>query len=392
LILAVLRVTTILTLISLLGSLPTVAGVTCPNVLVDPKKMDFPVTADWRKDSGDLFSAFRANSPHYWAYIRQIKPSLVKLRAASDIEGIGVGDFHILNFSDIELADRTRKFGLVDLDDGGKTSLLADFVRGVVGNQVSIYKVSLKDLWRAYLQGLLGNKMDPPDRLKKSLKRSHQDFLDLQRKHIHEITDKNHFNEKAGIESIDNLDPVSLSLYQSSINTIKSFLAPAKILDQGFRVKTGGGSQGVPRFWFLVEDNGEKAVIEFKLFAEPAMDLFEKQPDNSTRLHQLFKIYRPETHFGIYQVVQAGAHQFLARQRLKTFLDLDPANARSNKDIKDGQEIYIYLANRVGRWQAEQGQGDPLSAALKIDEAGAFAEFQGLVNNYILQMQKAQIN
>lgn len=347
-------------------------------------------TGQWRKTDGNLFSAVRANAPHNWAYFKSIRPRLKYLKKAFQIEGIAIGDFHILNIGDIELHDGHRKIGLIDVDDGGVASLFADFTRAAISNQVSPYKVPLKTLWKAYLTGLQDQKTEKPELIRETLDRSHDDFIELNKSYTQKLIDGKGFSATAAVRPIEEADPLTMDIYLQSVGAFQQALAGTEILAQGFKVKATGGSQGVPRFWFLVKHNDSKFVVEFKTLAEPAMELYHSQPPQKQRIEALIEAYRPQkTTVGLYRFVDGGKYQFIARQRLKSFIALDPEGTSTQKEIIQGQGIYQYMANRAGTWHVEQGEGATLYAALTENEESAFQEFQAIVNNYI-EIMKAE--
>lgn len=366
------------------------AEMTCNKVFeAVPVKNAFPARPQWRKTEGNLFSAVRANAPHNWAYFKKIKPRLVHLKEVFEAEGVGIGDFHILNIGDIELANGTRKIGLIDVDDGGRTSLFADFARSAISNQVSPYKVPLRDLWNNYLDGLKYEKIKKPKVIEDVLAKSHDDYLAEQKKYLTKMIDGNKFSPAAAVRPITECDAIARDIYVESIGAMSLAMPGAKILDYGFKVKETGGSQGVPRFWFLIEKKGEKTIIEFKTLADPAMSLYEPQASQADRINSLIEFYRPQkSTFGFYKFIDSGKYQFLARERTRGLLSLDPEAASTPSETRDGQDVYLYLAQRAGKWHSQQGQGPKLYDLLTDKEDQKFHEFETLVNDYIELMRR----
>ncbi|MGZ3794513.1 MAG: hypothetical protein ACXVCP_19350 [Bdellovibrio sp.] len=385
-------VSTFLTASCLLPSFLALAGNQCESGFQDPvhTPSPFPALSQWRKTSdGDLFSALRANAPHNWAYFKSIQPQLKFLKEAFEVQGIGIGDFHILNLGDIELANGDRKIGLIDVDDGGHTSLFADITRAVISNQVSPYKVSTKDLWDAYIAGLNGKKTEKPKFIEKVLNYSHKDYLKLQKKYLAQLIDNKTFSSEAQIHPMSEADALTQEIYQKSHAVFEKTLSEYTILDQGFKIKNTGGSQGIPRFWFLVKKDGQKSIIEFKLLAEPAMELYQHQPIQEVRIEELIKLYRPQKEtYGIYKFVDGGPYQFIARERVQGFLHFQPEKEQSASEIKKGQEMYLFLLNKVGLWQSQLEAGSKIAAALANNEDECFNEFQKIIDDYIEIMKK----
>lgn len=355
-----------------------------------PVKISLEVNSQWRKTDGNLFSAMRANASHNWAYFKKIKPRLGYLKEVFEIEGFGIGDFHILNIGDIELANGTRKIGLIDVDDGGRTSLFADFARAAISNQVSPYKVPLRDLWNSYIEGLGDKRVSPPKVIEEVLSKKHEDYLDMQKKYLAKLIDGKKFSAAAEIRPLSEADPLTKDIYQQSLEAIMISLGDVKVHDQGFKIKTSGGSQGVPRFWFLVEKHGKLSIVEFKTLAEPAMSQYEKQESQEARINSLISFYRPQkSTFELYGFVDGGKYQFVARNRSRGFLALNPEGAVSGKEAREGQDIYRYLAQRAGKWHCDQGSGKKLLELLTDKEEERFQEFESLVNGYIEAMKAA---
>src|SRR6478752_6406850 len=77
----------------------------------------------WRPEEGDLFGAFRANAPHFWGWLATQNSDLFAY------QGAVVGDPHILNFGDVQLASGGRDFALIDPDDSGDCApFVGDFI------------------------------------------------------------------------------------------------------------------------------------------------------------------------------------------------------------------------------------------------------------------------
>ena len=217
--------------------------------------------SSWRPGSADVYSAFRSNAPHYWSWLKNQQKSVL------NTYGTVVGDAHILNFGDIQLKNGGRDFGLIDMDDGGRGSLVGDFVRFAVGNQLSPFRVSMDDLLKSYLYGLNGVKAQKPDVLKNAENKDDGDFAKRQAKYIDKMTSNDKFSDKAGLTDLASAPANIMNLYQSSKNYFFAEMPGYRIFDAGFKVKESGGSQGLVRFWFLIgkQDDDTRYIIEFKL-------------------------------------------------------------------------------------------------------------------------------
>jgi hypothetical protein len=254
---------------------------------------------------------------------------------------------------------------------------------------VSPYKVPLRDLWKNYLDGLKDEKIQKPKIIEDILAKGHDKFLLEQAKYLAKIIDDKGFTVAADVRPLIDMDPVTREVYLESIGAILHALGNVKIVAQGYKIKDTGGSQGIPRFWFLIENQGARTVIEFKTLAEPAMSLYEQQGSQQDRINSLIEFYRPQkSTYGFYRFVNGGKYQFIARERLRGFLNLDPEGKVSNQEIQQGQDVYRYLAQRAGKWHADQKQGEALFKALTRHEKKTYAEFESLVKLYIEIMKR----
>lgn len=342
-----------------------------------------PVTF-WRKtDTADLFLGFRSNAPHYWNWLQSVSSSPTFSSRAFSIRGVVTGDPHILNFGDVPLKDGGRKLSLIDIDDSGvNVPLVGDFLRYLVGNQVSPFKVDAKDLFEAYKDGVSGKKMNKPDYLEKILSKSDSNFNKRQKNYIDKLTSKNRFNEKAGLLSIQDAPQEIKSIFEEGQGTFEKLMAGYTILDMGFKIKKTGGSQGLPRFWFLLKKQNEMHIWEFKQEDTPSTAYFASQPTGSTRFDTVSEIYRPQDEVqGPFQYVSIGKSTFLLRERFDIYMDLDPAKIGDKVDLEDGQQMSLYLANRLGRWHGEQNSGTELNSYL--NDANSFSEIFNLMTEYI---------
>lgn len=349
---------------------------------------EFPVTDHWRRSNRGLFSAFRANAPFYWSYAAKGKNLPPFLLEAAAIEGLGFGDIHILNFGLVEYPGGIRKYQPLDFDDGGRVSLLLDVARGMAGIQVSPYRTSMRSLWDAYISGLRGVKVEPPAFVQTLKEKSEKEFLELQKQHLASLTHHDRFTAKARLTPIAEADPKTAAIYFSSREKIYASLGEAKVLDVGYYIKPDGGSQDIPRFWFLIEDQGAQQIVEFKTMGDPATQLYEKQAPSAMRFNTLVKTFRTANPVGYYQVVDAGQYQFIARTHLKSFPLVDPKKDKAEKDIKEGVELSLYMLNRVGRWESTQESGPRLLQLLTANEDRMFTNFENVVNKYIEVMQQ----
>ncbi|QDK46089.1 hypothetical protein DOM22_13435 [Bdellovibrio sp. ZAP7] len=374
----------ILTAFALLAPLAANAqGPSCSSVFTgsDAPPIRLQIDGSFRKAPGGTFMAFRSNAPHYWNWLRENNVPIMSAR------GIVTGDPHILNFGDVQLKEGGAKFGLIDIDDAGVNAPLAgDLLRYYIGNQISPYKVASKDLFKAYVEGLTGKKMNKPRYLEKARDKADRDFKTLQENRISKLISDNTFAPDSGLTALENFPADVRTLYEQSLEVFKTEMTGYKILDVGYRTKESGGSQYLPRFNFLVEKGKERHIWEFKLETTPAISLFVRQPDAQSRFNYVVNVYRPSEPLGPYRFVQAGEHTFLLRERIFKSTDLDPALIASDKDVKDGKEMSLFIANRMGL--AHGSQSSATTLLFYLEQPGAFESLNALANQYINTLKK----
>ncbi|WP_413560275.1 DUF2252 family protein [Bdellovibrio sp. HCB209] len=337
----------------------------------------FTMSADWNHQDG-LFNAFRANAPHYWNWLKsQNSPMLSPM-------GIVVGDPHIQNFGDVQLASGGREFALNDIDDGGPQAPLAgDLIRYAAGNQVSPFAISTKDIFQAYLQGLQGKAVAEPEILQEALSHSDADYFKRQSKYLTKMTDQNRFSAKAKLTPISQAPASVQELYEKSRSAFEASMSGYQILDVGYRTKLSGGSQGLPRFWYLIQRNQERYIVEFKLQTQAATSFYLYQGEPAQRFPYIEQVYRPAHNaYGPYKIVTTEGGAFLMRARLNPYLDFDPEEVDSNGSLDDGKKMSLYIANRLGLWHGGQSASTTLLQVLN------FNDFDSLVKNYVNLMTK----
>lgn len=330
----------------------------------------------WRQAPGDLFMGFRSNAAHFWHWIHGENFS------ALNVEGIVIGDGHIMNFRDIPLENGKRQFGLVDIDDAGVGSLLADFMRYHIGNQLSPFKVSNKELWQAYIDGLNNVRYDKPEVIKKAENKvyglqEHLAFVDKN-------TSQKRFNENAELASLADADLSIKELFKHADPIFRNELS-GEILDIGYKINDDGGSQGLVRFWYLVKEHKVMHIYEFKQEPAPAPASYGPQPPRTEAFTQAAALYRPANPSGQQKMLAVKSGHFLMRERQKAELNFDPSKAKE-KTIAQGKEVSLYTANEIGLSQlAQTAAGEALKAELRKDPQ-AYEKFITLTEKYITKM------
>ncbi|WP_413294979.1 DUF2252 family protein [Bdellovibrio sp. HCB185ZH] len=333
--------------------------------------------AEWHYEYS-LFDAFRANAPHYWNWLKLQKSPMLS------VQGVVVGDPHIQNFGDVQLSSGGREFTLIDIDDGGSNAPFAgDLIRYAAGNQVSPFTIPLSQIFDAYVSGLQGQALPEPEVLQATLAHTDADYFKRQNKYLNKLTEQNHFSAKAKLTPLNKAPASVQNLFQQSEAIFAAAVTGYQILDIGYKTKLSGGSQGLPRFWYLIQKNQERYIIEFKLEAQAATSYYSDQGAPDQRFPYVAQVYRPSRMvYGPFKIVTTSGGQFLMRARFDDYLDFDPEDADEGHNIQDGQKMSLYIANCLGRWHGQQSSAAPLLSVLNYNE------FKSFVNSYVNLMTK----
>jgi|GEM_PF-5027515 Uncharacterized protein conserved in bacteria (DUF2252). len=335
--------------------------------------------ATFRKASGDLFMAYRSNAPHYWKWVTQVS------HPAFLVKGTVVGDAHILNFRDTPLENTKRAFTLVDMDDAGYGSLLGDFLRYYVGNQISPFKAPSKELWKAYVDGLNKVEMEKPDLIQKL---ENTDYgATKQKQFIEKLASEKQFSDKAGLTDLSKAPESVAKLFNTADPHFRKELAGKEILDTGFKIPEEGGSQGLVRFWYLVREGKTQRIYEFKQETETATSQYGPQPDRAVAFHNIVELYRPSNTSDKPKMVKVGIEYFLMRERVKSELNID-VEKPTDKEIKHIKEISLYIANMMGRAQAEQREAAHALISEIQKDPQTYAVFLEQADRYISEISK----
>ena len=293
------------------------------------------------------FLLFRANAGHFWEWISTLHHPVFEPR------GVVAGDAHILNFDDVRLRNGRRDYILTDLDDGALDApLFADFLRLAVSSRMSPYRVSPSELLASYKLGLLGLDAKAPKVLRKTRDADFKDSLASVEAYIKDGTEKNSLRLKKAMIRPENADPSLRSLYNSVSLVFLTYLTDHhfKVLDLMFRVKAEGGSQNLPRFLYLVERDGVRSVIEFKMTVPPAAGLMSRDiPDSTYRFEQLMKFYGRRDVAPVFDWIKVGKWEFHVREKEPPLMEFDPAKTDDAEVEADAKKMYLYIAWKLGQ-------------------------------------------
>lgn len=315
--------------------------------------------AEFIKYPDDSFMAFRSNAPHYWDFVKNISKDS-KFSALFQLIGAGIGDFHFLNVADIELKNHQRKIGLIDIDDAGKKiPVLLDMARQLVALSLTPAKDDLSSYIKSFFHGIK-NTPTSSNYAKEILKKSPQEFEKKFQKMMGKYIINNRFNEDSGIKSLSSAPKEVLKLFENMELTftkaLSSYDSNFKVLDKGFRIKSDGGSQGIPRFVYLIQkSNGDTEIVEFKQYITSAASNYGPQGSNRERFDEVKKLYRPnEEVFGLFELVEKEDLAFIARTKLPNFVDFKISDDMSKDDKENLQDFVDYSVNQYGLAQRNQ--------------------------------------
>lgn len=301
----------------------------------------------------DSFMAFRSNTPHYWSFVRQLKNDS-QFSELFYINGIGIGDFHMLNIGDVELANGVRRIGLVDIDDAGtRVPLLLDLARQLVASQLAPVKSDLGKLVDAFIFGIQETSVNSTY-VESIINFPHELFKTNYSKMIEKMTKNNRFSKDADINPLKKAPIEIQALYKKMRPTFKSVLSVYdkhyQLLDHGFKIKTSGGSKGILRFVYLIENsNKQKEIIEFKQFIRSSVDSFDKQGTNRERFDAAKKEYRPNYPVvGLFELAEQDNYSFISRSILPSFIDFSIGPKMKELDKVNLQDFIQFTVNQYG--------------------------------------------
>lgn len=307
----------------------------------------------------DSFMAFRSNAPHYWSFVKRLTNE-PKFSSLFQLKGVGIGDFHFLNIADIELKNHQRKIGLIDMDDAGKTiPLLFDMARQLVALSLTPAKDDLPNYIKAFFHGIK-NTPTSSDFIKSIQRKSPEDFDKKFQKMMDKYITNNRFNKDSDIEPLSTAPKTVVKLFErmesSFTKALSNYDPNFKILDKGFRIKSDGGSQGIPRFVYLIQKgNGNTEIIELKQYIMSAASNYGPQGINRERFESVRKIYRTtEDILGLFDLVEKDDLAFIARTKLPNFIDFKITDDMSKDDKESLQDFVEYSVNQYGLAQRNQ--------------------------------------
>lgn len=366
----------------------------CQTLFPEGGDIHLQASSEFRVIKDEPFLSFRGSVAHFWKWLKGVNSSLRSQRARRTMTarllshtGLVVGDFHPGNWGDIEL-QKGRKTGLIDLDDVGLSGpLLGDYLRGAIGVQLSGISISPDRLWFNYVAGLAGYRALKPARLLKAQKKSDEDFDLRQQEYLQKLTGgKSSFAADSGVISMKEAPFLARHLYSSLKESFENYFKDFEILEVGYRMKLIGGSQRLPRFWFLLKDpsTAELRVVEAKYLVKPGTSEYGEQGTTAERVEIAGNAYRPTgITVGFYDILEIAGHDFQIRERYDNFLNFDPIKMQQKLSAAEIETSVLYIFNQLGRFQARQSVGLKLLRTIDRDPALAELAVHALTQQYV---------
>lgn len=319
--------------------------------------------------SEPLAMVLRANARHYWSWAKSHDNLLLPQSLFNDIVVV-TGDPHHENFSHI-FSQGHRVLVLNDLDDVGRAPAFLDFIKFVTVSRAVIEdesQLSTKKMLQSYINGVSEKNKDyqqvASESLPQLLKQDYlvspqQSFEDYQKKIMDETSDKKFKadDEMLAWQSLNSQQRKAFLDLEAQI-FLKSlpmgFNETEAILDRAHLVKLhGGGSLGLLRYLYLLENNEHYQLIEFKPLEAPAVQAYCKdQPHSLARAQKALAVYWPQQYPKEFAIVGPSQQAYFMRPKLKKYVSF------SIKDFQavanDFAELSYYLAYHLGQKHGQQ--------------------------------------
>lgn len=297
------------------------------------------------EQSKNASQLLRSNSSHFWRLSRDPK-TLKDLASYVQEHGIISGDPHLGNFSVIPVKNKNGvtklKYLNIDFDDGGRGPFALEFAAFVAIAKASSDQIQIRDLFKAYLSGLHGEKMPLPKPIKKAEDFPLEEYESLRTAYVKKRVSGDRFKYKEGEIEVWDGSP--------SRQSIASALRDHTILDVAKRPVERGGSKDSLRLWLLARDpSGDLRILELKEYQEPSLAQYRPQAKADQRVRELFTHYWKDNDPSSYSLVRISGQTYWLREKKVEVLEF------KNKSQED--EARLYLANLMGRQHLRQAKG-----------------------------------
>lgn len=314
-------------------------------------------------ESKDLSQLVRSNTVHYWTTMKN-DLDLRGLGPYLGYEGILAGDPHAGNFAALPLrkigGSRKMRYVNVDFDDAGRGPFVLDFIRFVVATKATDKKVKRRSLEKAYLKGLAGKEIDPPEKVRKLLEMPASEYDAMAAEYLRKRCSATGFVFKQG-----EIEPYGAKIDRACIERV---FPQTRVIDIGLRPEERGGSAGELRIWVLVEAaDRRRRIMELKQYEEPATAKYQLQPAPRQRLKKILLVFWPQLDGSDYKLVTVhGAGLFWIREKRVSLIDV-PYSSQEAKKLDFLDELEIYDANQLGLSHGRQSGANRYRRAIKAD-------------------------
>ena len=316
--------------------------------------------------SKNVSQLVRSNAVQYWRYVKQAH--LNDLIRYLQFEGIVAGDPHMGNFGLLPLrnsrGERQMKYVNIDFDDAGRAPFVLDFTHLLVTSKAVGTDIKFRHLLDAYLKGLAGTEMEPPEKLKALLDMPVAAYDRMAARYTKKHASKKGLRFKPG-----KLEPYHGHIARSNIEAL---FDTDKVIDIGIRPVDRGGSAGELRIWALVSDRTlHPRIMELKQYAKPATAFYQSQSPIKEWFKEVRGAFWPGLEGSEYDLVKIGGTRwFWLREKRVSLIDV-PYSSKRTKRIDFRDRLARYAANQLGLAHGRQVQASAYLAAIKTD-AGAF--------------------
>jgi hypothetical protein len=313
-------------------------------------------------DSKNMSQLVRSNAADYWRYVKQA--DLNSLRPYLPFKGIVAGDPHMGNFGILPLrnvlGERHMKYVNIDFDDAGRAPFVLDFVHLLIISKAVGTDIKFRHALDAYLKGLGGTQIEPPQKLKSLLEMSVVEYDAMVDRYAEKHASKEGFRFKTAT-----LEPYRRRKARSAIEAL---FDTDSVIDIGTRRVDRGGSAGELRIWALVSDKTlHRRIMELKQYAKPATAFYQPQPLIKEWLKEVRGAFWPGLEGSEYDLVKIGGNSwFWVRERRVSLIDV-PYSSKKNKRIEFRDRLARYAANHLGLAHGRQAQASAYCGAIKTD-------------------------
>ena len=350
-----------------------------------------PAHGCFRRVDGDLLQFMRSNPAGSLACLsEQLAQGGETLRRLSEFTGIIGADVKPDNVDIVEDKGGLH-VGLIDLDDGGHGSFLADFLHTLSYNHAwnpETVRIPFNRAVEAYQRGLAGQALTGVGSLKdilgdataaaaecKPLRRKARDWAEPDG--VGSRVKRQYKTDSKALED---------AIHRQELG---------QIVARGVRLKESGGSMCLPRFLYLIENEGKGkkgdkcSVVEFKAQGIPAAAVFGAASDHAARIDKLLEHYRPNRNPGtLLEVVHAPSGTYYL-ERVSAEARFDGASKpKKAADIARQQAFTLHMLHWLGSAHRRQSRpyAETFEREFQRDSPALRKRFQDLIEAHVVDM------